>query len=70
MTRPVRGGRYAGLMNRPTDPSQAPVQQKLFALLYEVRDLLHRVLPADAGVLASNVLRTCAPEPSSWIWIA
>jgi two-component system, OmpR family, phosphate regulon response regulator PhoB len=47
-------------MKRPIDPWQGPVQQQLFALLYEVRDLLHRVLPDAAGALPANVLRSGA----------
>jgi two-component system response regulator ResD len=47
-------------MKRSTDPTAAPVQQRLFALLYEVRELLHRVLPDDAAALPTNVLRSGA----------
>jgi two-component system phosphate regulon response regulator PhoB len=44
-------------MKRATDSTDAPVQQQLFALLYEVRDLLHRVLPDVAGPRHARTLR-------------
>ncbi len=45
---------------RPVDPNaDEPVQQRLAALMYEVHDLLHRVLPpaAAAPATGANVLR-------------
>ncbi len=44
-------------MKRSTDPAQGPVQQQLFALLYEVRELLRRVLPEVADKPLSQTLR-------------
>ncbi len=41
------------------EPADAPTQQRLAPLMYEVHDLLHRVLPpaAAAGAPASRVVR-------------
>ena len=51
------GGRAELAPTRAPTSSDEPVQQRLAALMFEVHDLLHRVLPLPAAAGPSNVLR-------------